>query len=170
MAAPTNTATTLTTKGIREDLEDTIYRVAPEKTPFSSSIGDAKATNTYHEWQTEVLDTPSASNAALEGGDVGTLGAEDVTTRLGNYCQIFRKVGIVSGTDEVVKKAGRASEINRQKVIKGMPELMQKSMQLSQQRAMALMPEFKTIGQTYGERIQEACKNAPADAPASPKT
>jgi len=29
MAAPTNTATTLTTIGIREDLEPVIYRVAP---------------------------------------------------------------------------------------------------------------------------------------------
>jgi hypothetical protein len=29
MAAPTNTATTLNTVGIREDLEDVIYRVAP---------------------------------------------------------------------------------------------------------------------------------------------
>jgi hypothetical protein len=119
MAAPTNTATTLTTKGIREDLEDTIYRVAPEKTPFTSNIGDVKCTNTYHEWQTETLDTPSATNAQLEGGDVATLGAEDVTVRIGNYCQIFQKTGGISRTDDIVKKAGRASETNRQKVLKG---------------------------------------------------
>lgn len=119
MTAPTNTATTLTTKGIREDLEDTIYRVAPEKTPFTSAIGTTKATNTYHEWQTETLDTPDATNANLEGGDIGTLGAENVTARIGNYAQIFVKSGGVSRTDEVVKKAGRASEMNRQKVLKG---------------------------------------------------
>ena len=119
MAAPTNTATTLTTKGIREDLEDSIYRVSPEKTPFTSTIGTVKVTNTYHEWQTEALDAPDATNAQLEGDDVGTLGAENVTTRLGNICQIFRKTGGVSRTDEIVKKAGRASELNRQKVLKG---------------------------------------------------
>lgn len=119
MAAPTNTATTLSTKGLREDLEDTIYRVAPEKTPFTSSIGTAKATNVNHEWQTETLDTPDATNAQIEGDDVGTLDAENVTTRIGNYCQIFRKTGGVSRTDEIAKKAGRASEMNRQKVLKG---------------------------------------------------
>jgi hypothetical protein len=119
MTAPTNTATTLSTKGIREDLEDSIYRVAPEKTPFTSTIGTAKATNVNHEWQTETLDAPDATNAQLEGDDVGTLDAENVTTRVGNYCQIFRKTGGVSRTDEVVKKAGRASEMNRQKVLKG---------------------------------------------------
>lgn len=119
MAAPTNTATTLSTKGLREDLEDTIYRVAPEKTPFTSSIGTAKATNVNHEWQTETLDTPDATNAQIEGDDVATLDAENVTTRIGNYCQIFRKTGGVSRTDEIAKKAGRASEMNRQKVLKG---------------------------------------------------
>ena len=34
--------------GIREDLEDTIYRVAPEETPFTSNIGTKKASQTYH--------------------------------------------------------------------------------------------------------------------------
>lgn len=120
MAAVTGTATTLTTIGIREDLEDTIYRVAPSKTPFSNNVGGAgKATATYHEWQLETL-TAAAVNAQLEGDDSPSFASsENLTTRVGNYAQIFRKVGIVSGTDEVVKKAGRASEINRQKVLKG---------------------------------------------------
>lgn len=120
MAAISNTATTLTTKGIREDLEDNIYRVAASKTPFTKNIGSAKATATFHEWQTETLAAPSASNYQLEGNDYGsTFGAENVTTRVGNYLQIFTKTGIVSATDDVVKKAGRASELNRQKVLKG---------------------------------------------------
>jgi len=121
MSAISNTATTLTTKGIREDLENNIYRVAASKTPFTKNIGSSgKATSTYHEWQTETLAAPSASNYQLEGDDLGsTFGAENVTTRVGNYCQIFRKSGIVSATDDVVKKAGRSSELNRQKVLKG---------------------------------------------------
>lgn len=121
MSAISNTATTLTTKGIREDLENNIYRVAASKTPFTKNIGSSgKATATFHEWQTETLAAPSASNYQLEGNDYGsTFGAENVTTRVGNYCQIFAKTGIVSRTDDIVKKAGRSSELNRQKVLKG---------------------------------------------------
>jgi hypothetical protein len=120
MTAISGTATTLTTKGIREDLEDTIWRVAASKTPFQSNIGGgSKATQTFHEWQTETLAAPVSTNYQLEGDDIASFGSENVTTRVGNYCQIFRKTGIVSDTDDVVKKAGRASETNRQKVLKG---------------------------------------------------
>ncbi len=34
--------------GEREDLEDTIYRVVPEETPFSSNIGKMKVKNILH--------------------------------------------------------------------------------------------------------------------------
>lgn len=105
--------------GIREDLEDSIYRVAPEETPFVTNIGTAKkAKQVYHEWQTETLAAADETNAQLEGGDVGTLGAANLTTRIGNICQIFWKTGGVSGTQEEVDKAGRDSEVARQKVLK----------------------------------------------------
>jgi hypothetical protein len=119
MTAPTNLSTTLNAAGNREDLEDTIYRVAPEKTPFLSAIGKKKAQARYHEWQTENLATPNPNNAQLEGDDIATLDAPNNTTRVGNYCQIFRKTLGVSRTQEVVDKAGRKSEVNRQKVRKG---------------------------------------------------
>lgn len=118
MTAPTNTVTSATPNvGVREDLEDTIARVAPEETPFTSNIGSTKATNILHEWQTETLATAVATNAQLEGDDY-TLGAPNLTTRLGNYMQIVAKAGGVSRTQEVVDKAGRASELARQKVLK----------------------------------------------------
>jgi hypothetical protein len=118
MTAPTNTITGATPNvGVREDLEDTIFRVAPEQTPFVSNIGTKKATSTYHEWQTETLASPSATNAQLEGDDY-TLAAGNLTTRVGNYMQILAKTGGVSRTQEVVDKAGRASELARQKVLK----------------------------------------------------
>jgi hypothetical protein len=119
MSAPTNISTTLTAVGQREDLTDKIYRVAPEKTPFISNIGKTKAKARYHEWQTETLANPSATNAQLEGDDVGTLDAENTTARVGNICQILRKTGGVSRTVEIVDKAGRDSENARQKVLKG---------------------------------------------------
>lgn len=118
MTAPSNLFTTVTSVGQREDLEDTIYRVAPEKTRFISAIGKKKATARYHEWQTENLDNPNADNAALEG-DESTLDAPNNTARIGNYCQIFTKKYGVSRTQEVVDMAGRKSELNRQRVLKG---------------------------------------------------
>lgn len=118
MTAPTNTITSATPNvGVREDLEDNIYRVAPEETPFVSNIGTSKATNIYHEWQTEDLTAASATNAQLEGDDYA-LGSPNLTTRLGNTCQILAKTGGVSRTQEIVNKAGRASELARQKVLK----------------------------------------------------
>lgn len=119
MTAPTNLSTTLNMSGNREDLEDTIYRVAPEKTPFLSSIGKKKASARQHEWQTEILATPNPANAALEGDDIASLDAPTNTARVSNYCQIFRKTLGVSRTQEVVDKAGRKSEVNRQKIRKG---------------------------------------------------
>jgi hypothetical protein len=119
MTAPTNLSTTLNAVGNREDLEDTIYRVAPEKTPFLSAIGKKKARARYHEWQTEQLVNANPNNAAFEGDDIATLDAPNNTARVGNYCQIFRKTLGVSRTQEVVDKAGRKSEVNRQKVRKG---------------------------------------------------
>jgi hypothetical protein len=82
-----------------------------------SNIGTTNATNILHEWQTETLAAPSATNAQLEGDDY-TLGAANLTVRLGNYMQILAKTGGVSRTQEVVNKAGRDSELARQKVLK----------------------------------------------------
>ena len=120
MAAPTNTATTLTQAGNREDLTDILERVAPEKTPFTSNIGAGqKATAVYHEWQTESLATPVATNQVLEGDDTSSY-EENVTSRLGNHTEIIKKAFVISGTQEAVKTAGRRSEIARHRRIKGL--------------------------------------------------
>lgn len=47
------------------------------------------------------------------------MGAPNRTTRVGNRCQIYTKDGGVSGTAEEVDKAGRDSELARQKLLKG---------------------------------------------------
>lgn len=120
MAAPTNLETTETSIGQREDLSNVIYRVAPEETPFFSAIGKGKAKARYTEWQTESLRTPSATNARVEGDVTGDLVAPNRTSRLGNYCQIFFESGGVSRTQERVDMAGRASEMARQKTLKGL--------------------------------------------------
>lgn len=119
MAAPTNTTTTINSIGVRENLDNIIRRVAAEDTPFVSNIGKAKATNTYFEWQTETLAAADADNAQLEGDDVGSLDSPNLTTRVGNRTQIFRKTGGISGTADSVDMAGRESEMARQKLLKG---------------------------------------------------
>ncbi|HKR17651.1 DUF5309 domain-containing protein [Rhizorhapis sp.] len=119
MALPTNTATTYANVGIREDLSDIIYRVAPEETPFINNIGTGKATNTYHEWQTENLTAAADDNAVLEGDDA-TLDAANVPARVGNRCQISDKTAVVSGTNDAVNKAGRKTEMARQVMLKGL--------------------------------------------------
>ena len=119
MTAPNNLETTVNMVGQRESLSDVIHRVAPEKTPFISSIGKGSAKARYEEWQTETLAAPDATNAALEGDSYGTPDAPNRTVRVGNYNQIFDKKGGVSRTSEVVDKAGRASEKKRQRLLKG---------------------------------------------------
>lgn len=114
MAAPTNTVTTLTLVGQREDLENIIYTVEPDKTPFIASIGKEKATGRFHEWQTQMLATPAA-NAQLEGNDY-TAAASVQPVRVGNFCQISAKSWSVSRTADVVDKAGRDKESAREEV------------------------------------------------------
>ena len=109
MAQPSNTFDSYDANGIREDLRDIIYDVSPEETPFLSTCRKVKATNTYHEWQTDALRS-SGANAHIEG-DATTAEARTATSRLGNYTQIFKNAVVVPDTDEGLNKAGRAKEI-----------------------------------------------------------
>jgi hypothetical protein len=109
MAQPTNTFDSYDMTGIREDLSDVIYDVSPSETPFYSACAKVKATNTYHEWQTDALRS-SAANAHVEGDDTAAE-ARTATSRLGNYTQIFKNAVSISGTDDGLNKAGRAKEM-----------------------------------------------------------
>lgn len=109
MAQPTNTFDSYDMTGIREDLSDVIYDVSPSETPFYSACAKVKATNTYHEWQTDAL-RASAANAHVEGDDTAAE-ARTATSRLGNYTQIFKNAVSISGTDDGLNKAGRAKEM-----------------------------------------------------------
>lgn len=115
----TGTYTTATAIGIREDLEDVIYRIDPTETPFLSAIGKAKADNKYHEWQTQHLASANGANAALEGADAATASVTP-TARVGNRTQIMTKTAVVSGSLNSVDKAGRANEMEYQVLLKGL--------------------------------------------------
>jgi hypothetical protein len=119
MALPTNTHTTYASVGNREDLSDTIYRIDPTDTPFISGIDREKAKAVNHEWQTQALASVDTANAVLEGNDAVT-DAVTVSVRLGNICQISDKVGRVTGTQQVIDKAGRDDELAYQEMLKGL--------------------------------------------------
>ena len=110
MAQPTNAFDTYDAVGIREDLQDVIYSISPTETPFMSSAAREQVKNTLHEWQTDSLAAAVTNNAVIEGDDA-TLDASSATTRLGNYTQIMDKTVVITGTQEAVDKAGRASEL-----------------------------------------------------------
>lgn len=121
MAQPTNTFDSYDAVGNREDLQDKIYMVSPEKTPIVSAIRRFKATQRLHEWQRDTLATPNKDNAVIEGDDrTGT--ALTATGRVANAVQLFDKVAVVSTTQEKTKSAGRSSEMKYQ-ISKKMVEL-----------------------------------------------
>lgn len=113
MAAPSGTYQTYQAIGNREDLENMIYDISPLDTPVMSMIGRTNASNTLHEWQTDVLDA-AAANRQVEGDDA-TINTAVPTVRLNNYCQISRKVISVSGTEiDGMNPAGRKNELSYQ--------------------------------------------------------
>ena len=109
MAQPTNTYDSYDAVGIREDLENVIYNISPEETPFYSNTKKTKASNTLHEWQTDAL-RASTTNAHIEG-DETTAEARTATSRLGNYTQIFKNAVVIPDTDNGLDKAGRSTEV-----------------------------------------------------------
>ena len=119
MALPTNTFTTYSAIGNREDLSDMIYRIDPIDTPFMTGIDVTKATAVNHEWQTQALAAASTTNVQLEGDDAAA-DAATATVRLGNIAQISRKVPYVSGTQQAVEHAGRDDEMAFQEMLKGL--------------------------------------------------
>jgi hypothetical protein len=104
--------------GNREDLSDEIYMISPEDTPFMSAVGRGKASAVFHEWQQDSLAAVDRTNWQLEGDDI-TPATSAPTVRVGNYCQISNKKWAITGTQEVVEKAGRSSEASYQKAKRG---------------------------------------------------
>ena len=94
--------------GMREDLSNTIYNIAPTETPVVSSIGKTKATATLHEWQTDTLGA-AANTALVEGADAAAFTAV-ATVRATNRTQILGKTVNITGTLDSVDTAGRKTE------------------------------------------------------------
>lgn len=119
MTMATNAQNTFNAKGIREDLEDVVYRIDPDKTPFLSNLTtDVVGTATKHEWQTQGLTAP-ARNSQLEG-DVITVQAVKNRARIANYMNISYKSFGVTGTNRAVNIAGVQDEYDEQRLLKAL--------------------------------------------------
>lgn len=117
MATPVNAVSTVNIKGQREDLIDVIYNIDPYDTPFLTAIGTGKATALTHQWQSDELRAPKV-NTVIEGEDA-SIQAGTFTSMHDNICQIVTETLQVTGTADVVNKAGRKSELAYQLAKKG---------------------------------------------------
>jgi hypothetical protein len=146
MTIATNTFTTYSEKGIREDLADIIYNISPTETPFVTGAGRGKIDNTFFEWQTDSLATAVTTNQQLEGDDITSYDAVTATVRLGNYAQISRKTVVTAGTTDAVNLAGRKSELAYQ--------ISKKSAELKRDVAANLMDNIAAVaGNTTTARV-----------------
>jgi len=104
--------------GIREDLTDIFTRIDPAEVPFWSNTPKATAKQTLHEWQVQELD-PVDTTGQPEGFET-TFDPALPSVRLNNRLQILARSYIVSGTLDVVDKAGRDREMVLQRTLKGL--------------------------------------------------
>ena len=109
MAIPANTTETFDRVGIKEDLQEIITNISVTDTPFQANIGQGTSKGTFHEWQTDELET-AAHTPAVEGADA-VAAVRTPTVRVGNYTQTNEKTVSVSGSNEESDNAGRGEEM-----------------------------------------------------------
>ena len=149
MAVPSGTMQTYTGVINREDLSDMVYMISPTETPLLSGAGRSKASNTLHEWTTDVLAT-AANNAQVEGDDTYTAaGTVNPGTRVNNRTQISRKVVRLSGTQQAVNSAGNLYTMGKQ-MAKASSELKRDIEVALTQNTTAVTGNASTARQTRG--------------------
>lgn len=117
MPVVANTFVSTSARGNREELSDVVSRITPEDTPIYSLIDKESFKTTHPEWETDVLAAPAAN--IIPEGDEYTFSATTPAVRLGNYTQIMRKEGIISGTQDATDNAGSVEQVRYQKLKKG---------------------------------------------------
>lgn len=148
MAVPTNTIQAVGRVGVREDLSDKIHDLFPDDCPFQKAVGKEKASQVYHEWQTDTLGAANADNAAIQGDDLANL-ARPNSVRQGNYTQIMTKVVGSSTTMEASRTAGRNSELARE-IMKAGRELKTDAEKRFCSNNPAVAPTSGVAGKTAG--------------------
>jgi hypothetical protein len=114
MTVNSNTAQTYGFTTIREDLDETIYKISPTATPVFQALGREDAENTYTEWSVVELAAADATNKVVEGTTDPANDAKYAAVRLANYTQIMDKKAEVSTTAEAVDSAGGITKMAKQ--------------------------------------------------------
>ena len=166
MAEYSGTIDAFTAIGNREDLADVIYLLKPTECPLMSSSSRSDATAALHEWQRDVLAAVDLNNAQLEGDDAPAGTTYVATERLNNYCQISRKVVVVSGTQEVVLKAGRSSEVNYEIAKRGL-ELKRDIEAMASQKGVGLASAGKRTSASFESWCKDSDVGTPGNSPAN---
>ena len=109
---------TATSTAKRESLDDIIYQVDSDETPFISTVKKGTASAITEEWLVQELASASATNYVNEGSDTDYQ-AQTAHTRLTNVCMISQKGISISGTLNEVKQAGVSNEMNYRQIIAG---------------------------------------------------
>jgi len=107
--------------GQKESLANVIERIDPDETPLFSNAKKEVTKAVFHEWQVQELTAAVDTNYVNEGADFSYVNPT-ATTRLGNYHQISAQAAQISGTLDVVDKAGRDRETAYVKVLKSLEQ------------------------------------------------
>lgn len=100
---------------INEDVMQKIWDISNVPLPFSDMIQTQGASNSYTEWTTDELATPTKTNKVVDGADAAA-NANDAKggARIGNHCQISTKIVRVSHRANKSDSIGRAQELGYQ--------------------------------------------------------
>jgi hypothetical protein len=105
MAQLTGVGQTYQDKTRREDLMDRIADISPDMNYLTTILSSVPVDGTFHEW-TEYNISRDSSNSTTAEGDENSFSDLTGVTRLNNITQVIKKVFSVSGTNEVVNRAG----------------------------------------------------------------
>lgn len=95
---------------IKEDVMNRIWDISRIPLPLTDMIGSGATHNSYVEWTTDSLADPDVTNAVVDGADAS--GNNTATgARVGNHCQISRKVVRVSTRAQNSGVIGRGDEL-----------------------------------------------------------
>lgn len=108
-------------KGIREGLVDTVADLFADDVPFFAMAEKIRAYSAKHEWQDDVLPSPSTTGLA-EGASV-TYSQPATRTRHANYTHIRQRTWDVTFTQLAVEVAGIKDQVSRE-VMKAMKALL----------------------------------------------
>lgn len=147
MAQQANSFATFDSKNKREELFDKIWNISVDETPTLALVGKTKVDSIHPEWQNDAF--RAAASNKVEQGNVATITARSPTVRYDNYTQISEDVGSVTGTQEVVDKAGTNSQYDYE-VAKTMVELKKDVEFGFLQNTTAIAPASGTAPQARG--------------------